>query len=77
MDWVNDGTSNGTIYFYLDGVQQGQYTLGTQGQLWKNGIYILQYDTYCYYGGILGGGACTGNGTEPLDIDYIRVWQAE
>jgi hypothetical protein len=31
---------------------------------------------YCYPGGILGGGACTGNETEGLQTEYIQAWQA-
>jgi beta-glucanase (GH16 family) len=77
MNWVNDGTANGTVSFYLDGVQQGtSYQLSSNSVTWASGIYPQVQQVYCYEG-LLGSGPCTSDGTTGLQTQYVRVWQAE
>jgi hypothetical protein len=77
LGWTNDGSPNGTMCFYLDGVQQGCHQLSAASQGWKHGIFLLQQAVVCYPGSILGGGPCTSNETEGLQTDYVRAWQAQ
>jgi hypothetical protein len=75
MSWLPKGTKNGIITFYIDGIQQGQYQLSNTGNAWANGLYTIVSNSYCAAGGILGGGPCTGDGTHPTQVKYVRVWQ--
>jgi hypothetical protein len=77
LKWVNDGTANGTMTFYLDGVQQGGlYTLSAVSTGWQSGLMVLITDVPCA-NGIFASGPCTADDTVPLRTNYVRVWQAQ
>jgi hypothetical protein len=77
LKWVNDGTSNGTMTFYLDAVQQGgPYTLSAVSAGWQSGLLVLITDVPCG-NGIFASWPCAANGTVPLQTNYVRVWQAQ
>ena len=72
--WVNDGSAHGTMSLWFDGVQQGSYTLDSRSMLWDDGIYLINQMVPCT---TYKTPPCASSGNDPMQIDYVRAYQAQ
>ena len=76
--WRNDGSPEGSVQPYFDGVPQGSPITLKYSTAWKNGAYIIMNMDPCSPP-FNDGTACTANTdhtNNPWLIQYVRVWQS-
>jgi len=76
--WYNDGTPQGSVQPYFDGVPQGSPVTINFSTAWQNGAYVLMAMDPCapaFNDGV----TCDSNTdhtNNPWSVQYMRVWQA-
>jgi Glycosyl hydrolases family 16 len=79
--WRNDGSPEGSMQAYFDGVPQGSpYVLDSRSKLWAKGIYLLNQLIPCpdQNKPFFNGSPCTAktSDTDPLEITSVTAYTA-